>query len=369
MTSSACNKGEKVEEEKEPDFVYPAEQVLAFCTDAESNLYTYEADGRSIRVYDKAGTMTKEVPVQDSRYTNLCTDGNTLYAFSSVANEETRKNAYSLVGISMLDGSQEQLYENPLTWNVDSMEWINGSLYFLEKEVTDLAESAALDDLEGGYSYGGERLVRLNPATKEETELSVERLKAVLKKDENSLWVYAYDIEAGEYYFTVYDAKNGMFGEKYHVGKSMNGYINAFAYDEVYEKVLYVNVFKEAILAAEPMEANNQTSFYETAARPMSGNELQYRDGYTYFLSEGEVTRIKNSNYIRDNVALKIYSTSYYELPEGTGFNLNLEYVEEDAMAMALMAGDSDYDMLILSSGEPLAEQIRRIGAYEPLNQ
>lgn len=273
-----------------------------------------------------------------------------------------------LVEISLADGSVKSLYENPLSSTITGVELVNGSLYFLEMVPYEADESAALDDLEGGYSYYGERLMRLDPATRETDKVPAERLKGFCKKDEESLWLYAYDIDMGEFYFTEYNAKSGTCGERYYGGQAIDGFIRNLAYDNTYGKLLHVDEFKAAMVAVEPENAGNQTSVLGTEARLKNWSSLQYQDGYTYFLSGGKVTRVRNSNYIRDNAPLKIYSTSFYALPEGTGFNLNLEHVDEETMAMVLMAGDSDYDMLVLSTAEPLARQIRRTGAYEPLN-
>lgn len=365
----ACQKEKEVIKEKEPDFVYPAEEVVSFCLDAESNLYTCEADGKSIRVYDKSGVKTREIPVEEGKYTNLCIEGDTLYSITFMSDEETGAKICTLVEIVPAENRRTILYQNPLVWAVNGMELINGSLYFMEKVVYDVGEAAELGDMEGGYSYYGEKLMRFDPVTREAEEVPAERLKGFCKKDEESLWLYAYDIEVGEFYFAEYNGKTGLCGEKYHGGQAVNGFLWNLVYDNTYGKLLYMDETKAAMLAVEPENANNRTSVLKTEARLENWSDLQYRDGYTYFLSGGQVTRVKNSNYIRDNVPLKIYSTSFYDLPEGTGFNLNLEHVNERTMAMTLMAGDSDYDMLILSTSEPLAQQIRRIGAYEPLNK
>lgn len=366
----ACRKEKEVIKEKEPDFVYPAEEVTAFCLGADGCLYACEADER-ICQYDKMGVQMKEIPAETRKYELLCVADDKLYAVISKAVTE---NAYEiesslLVEISLADGRVRDLYENPLPSTITGMELVNGSLYFLEMVSYEQAEAAALDDREGGYFYYGERLMKVDPATGEAEKILVERLKGFCKKDEESLWLYAYDIDMGEFYFTEYSAKSGTCGKRYYGGQTINGYIRNLAYDNTYGKLLYVDEYKAVMLAVEPESAENQTSVFETAAQLKNWGALQYQDGYTYYLSGGKVTRVRNSNYIRNNAPLKIYSTSFYDLPEGTGFNLNLEHVDEETMAMVLMAGDSDYDMLVLSTAEPLAQQIRRTGAYAPLNQ
>ncbi len=366
----ACQKEKEVIKEKEPDFVYPAEEVTAFAPGADGCLYVCEADERICR-YDKTGVRMEEVPAGTGKYEALCAADGKLYAAVSKTVMESGYEMESslLVEISLEDGSVRSLYENPPPSTITGMELVNGSLYFLELVPYNNAEAAALNDPEGGYFYYGERLMKLDPAAGEAEEIPAERLKGFCKKDEESLWLYAYDMDMGEFCFMEYDAKNGTCGERHYGGQAINGSIKNLAYDSTYGKLLHVDGFKAAMVAVEPESAENQTSVLGTTALLKNWSSLQYQDGYTYFLSGGKVTRIRNSNYIRDNAPLKIYSTSFYDLPEGTGFNLNLEHVDEETMAMVLMAGDSDYDMLILSTAEPLARQIRRTGAYEPLNQ
>lgn len=366
----ACQKEKEVIKEKEPDFVYPAEEVTAFGLGADGCLYVCEADER-ICGYDKTGVQIKEVSAEPGKYECLCVADGKLYAAVSRTVMESGYEIESslLVEISLADGSVRSLYENALPSTITGMELVNGSLYFLELAPYSEAEAAALNDPEGGYLYYGERLMKLDPVAGEAEEITVERLKGFCKRDEEGLWLYAYDIDMAEFYFTEYNVKGGTFGERHHEGQTVDNYIRNLAYDNTYGKLLYVNGFKAAVLAVEPENAGNQASVFGTTALLKNWSALQYQDGYTYFLSDGKVTRIRNSNYIRENAPLKIYSTSFYDLPEGTGFNLNLEHVDEETMAMALMAGDSDYDMLVLSTAEPLARQIRRTGAYEPLNK
>ena len=77
-----------------------------------------------------------------------------------------------------------------------------------------------------------------DPNEKKVNELSVDRIRHFCKKDENSLWVYAYDPEIGEFYFSEVDSRTEMVGEKYYVGNSLDGFVPAIAYDNRLERIL-----------------------------------------------------------------------------------------------------------------------------------
>ncbi len=368
----ACN-GKKRDIEnkrKEADFVYPVKNISAFCTDEEGNLYACEGEAGSLCVFDKDGVQVKQVNIKPMEYHGLCYVDGVLYATASKFVGETELSGMCLVQLSTEDGSQTVLYENPDAWTSRRLTYGNGQLYFLVLEAMDLADSATLSDPTGEYYYSGERLLCYSMESKEVKELPVDRIVAFAEKNDTTLWVYAYDMDYGKYYYATYDPETDTMGEKGYVGDYANVLIKTFAYDETVDKLLYADEFKSAVVAMEPGDLNSQSSFYQTEAGLSYDNELYCQDGRSYFLLNGEVHRIKNSNYIKDYEPLRVYYSSYeYKIPEGTGFEINMVEVDEETMALTMMAGDSDYDFLLLSSDSPVAEQIRRVGAYEPLNK
>ena len=368
----ACNgkKREVDNKDKEADLVYPAKNISAFCTDEEGNLYACDGETGSLCVFDKDGVQVEHVNIKPMEYHGLCYVDGVLYATASEFVGETELSGMCLVKLSMEDGSQTVLYENPNAWTSRRLAYGNGHLYFLVLEAMDLAEAALLSDPTGEYYYSGERLLGYSIESKEVKELSVERIVAFAKRDDTTLWVYAYDMDCGKYYYATYEPAADMMGEKGYVGDSANVLITTFAYDETEDKLLYADEFKSAVVAMEPGDLNSQSSFYQTEAGLSYDNELYCQDGCSYFLINGKVHRIKNSNYIKDYEPLRIYYSSHeYKIPEGTGFEINMVEVDEETMAMSMMAGDGDYDFLLLSTESPVAEQIRRVGAYEPLNK
>lgn len=366
-----CKKStEEKKVEKEADFVYPTDGVSLFCMDEVGNLYAYKKDTGSICVFDKDGVQTKSISVAEKEYFSLCYGDGVLYAVAT--DDETGKGMYlsgiCLVEISLEDGRQKTLYKNPNAWMAQELTYGNGKLFFIERELMETEEADLLSDPMGEYYYTGERLMCYSMETGSVEELFVDRIRAFTKKDEKTLFVYAYDFDYGKYYFATYEPESGVLGEKSYVGDYFNVFLEHFSYDAESGKLLREEVLKSVLVAMDPAEIDNQSSFY-TVDGVLGGTGLWCQDGRSYFLLNGEIHRIKNDNYIRDYDPIRIYYNSHvFTIPEGTGFEINMVEVDEETMAMAMMAGDSDYDFLLLSTDSPVAEQIRRVGAYEPLN-
>jgi len=367
-----CGKNKKSNEniEYEADFLYPVDGISAFCLDDEGNLYTYVEEASSICVFDKNGVQTKCVKTEPKKYYELCCGDGVLYAYVSENTDDFFTSKPYLVEISLVDGVQKKLYESLDAWTVQGMECCNKKLYFIEKEPVDDLEAELLSDPSEEYYYNGEKLICYSTEIGRAEELSIERIKTIAKRDELTLWIYAYDMDYGKYYFAIFEPETGIVREKSYVGDYFNVFLERFAYDAENDKLVRGDEFISTLVAMSPENINSQSSFYTVEAEITGLNGLVCQNGRSYFLLNGEIHRIKNSNYIKDYEPLKIYYSSHeYKMPEGTGFEINMEEADEETMAMAMMAGDSDYDFLLLSTDSPVAEQIRRVGAYEPLNQ
>lgn len=367
-----CGCGKKTAEmekkEWEADFVYPVTIKDVFCLDEEGNLYTYVEETRSICIFASDGTQVKQIETEPVAYHELCYGNGVLYAFVSIEDAQLSK-WYYLAEVSLEDGSHKKIYEASAVYGVCGLFFCNENLCFIEKKEYSSATAENLNDPMGEYYYYGEQLVCFSTETMEKEEIPIERVKTVTKKKDTEIWVYAYDMDYGRYYFAVYDLKAKSLEEKSYVDDQFNVFLDRFAYDIDSDRLLRVNMITSSVVAMNPEEINSQSSFYNIEAVSGASDRILCADGRTYFLVNGQIQRIKNSNYIKNYAPIKIYhSTFEYTIPEGTGFEINMINVDEDTMAMSMMAGDNDYDFLLLSTDSSVAEQIRRVGAYEPLN-
>ena len=362
-----------IEKGQEADFVYPMEGLSVFCLDEDGLLYTYLQETGSICAYNPKGELVRSVETEQRKFHELCYGDGRLYAFVSEDSENILYEKICLVEISLEDGSQTMIYENQKAWAVQGLTYSSRRLYFIEKDSTDSAEAELMSDPTGEYYYAGERLLCYSMETQAVEEIPIERVKAFAPKDSSAIWVYGYDMDYGEYYFAEYAPETGILQAESYVGDVFGGFnvfLDGFAYDAVCDRLLLADVFKAAVVAMDPKNINSCSSFYEIGEGLIGSGRLQCLDGRSYFLLNGKIHRIKNSNYLKAYEPLKIYFSSHgYSIPEGTGFEIDMMEVDEETMAMSMMAQDRDYDFLLLSTESSVAEQIRRVGAYEPLNR
>ncbi len=367
-----CKEKEKKTEqqqEKVPDVQYETSSVTAFCVDEQGKIYTCEEESDTINVYDVEGTKLSEIAVEDgtasgSRYTVLCAGEGVLYASDSAEK--------GIAAIDIATGESELLYatQDPGFWNLLDMTICNGSLYFIYQKPVELAEIQMLTDYEAGYNYMGESAVCLDLATKKTDEMDVPGVKRLCKKSDVEILFYAFDTENG-FYYCVYDTETGKYSAEYEAKQELDLRMSAvMTYDASLERLLYPDSVSGQLRAIDITKKASETEFYNTGLSGFGTHSLQCVNGCTYFVSDGKVTKINNSSYIMESTPLKICTvSSLYKPVSGIGYEVIVEELDKETIATKLLAGDSDFDLMILSSEYDLARQIERTGAYVPLNE
>ncbi len=352
-----------------PDVQYETGNVTAFCVDEQGNIYTCEEGTETINVYDAEGTKLGEIAVDGgtedgSRYMVLCAGEGVLYASDGVEK--------GIVAIDVTTGERELLYETqaPGYWSLLDMTVSNGNLYFIYQKPVELVEIELLTDYAAGYNYMGERVVCLELATKKVEELEVPGVKRLCKMSDSELLFYAYDAENG-FSYRVYDTETGSYSAEYEAKQELDLRMSAvMTYDDSMERLLYPDSISGQLRAIDITKKASETEFYNTGLSDFGTHSLQCVNGCTYFVSDGKVTKINNRSYIMENTPLKICTvSSLYKPVSGIGYEVIVEELDKETIATKLLAGDSDFDLMILSSEYDLARQIERIGAYEPLNE
>ena len=367
-----CKHDEKVPEkqEKVPDVQYETGKVTAFCVDIQGKIYSCEEGAETIRVYDTEGTKLKEIAVDGgtgagTRYTVLCAGEGVLYASDSVD--------MGIVAIDVLTGAKELLYPTPTPgfWNLFDMVFCNGNLYVMYQTPLEYADMQLLTDHEAGYEYLGETVVFIHPETKEVTELDVVGAKRICKKNENEILFFSYEPEKG-FLYREYDTKKKSFSAEYAAKQGLElRWAVVMTYDETMERLLYPGFFDGKLRAIDITREESETDFYNTGLSHFGVNSLQCVNGWTYFVVDGKVKRIDNGSYltVTENEPLKILRVSPRFAPAGgLGHEVVIENADSETITTKLLAGDSDFDLLFLTSESNIGEQIRRVGAFEPLN-
>lgn len=367
-----CKKKEKEPQraEKVPDVQYETGKVTAFCVDAQGKIYTCEEGVENINVYDADGKKLSAIAVEGgtgagSRYSVLCAGKDALYVSDSVE--------MGIVKIDISTGARELIYATPTQgyWNLLDMVVCNDSLFFMYRILLDYADQQMMSDIEAGYSYYGETVVCLDTGTKEAKELEVSGVKRLCKKSENEVLFFAYEQDQG-FVYRVYDAKKKTYSAEYEADPELNlRWSSVMAFDDNIKRLIYPAANDGQLRAIDITKLESEIDFYNTGLSYLGTNSLQCVNGCTYFAVDGKVTKIDNSSYIKitENGPLKImFIEPVYPSAEAMGHEVVTKKSETEEIAMKLLAGDSDYDLLFLSSNDPIAEQIRRTGAFEPLN-
>ena len=367
-----CREKEKKpvqQQEKIPDVQYETGKVTAFCVDEQGKIYTCEEGIETINVYDGEGTKLSEIAVDGgtesgSRYTALCAGEGKLYVSDSVEK--------GIAAIDIATGEKELLYatQDSGYWSLLDMTVCNGSLYFMYQKPVELAEIDLLTDYAAGYNYMGERVACLELSSKRAEELEVPGVKRLCKKSDVEILFYAYDAENG-FSYRVYDTATGSYSAEYEAKQEIDLRMSkVMTYDASMDRLLYPDSTSGQLRAIDITKKASETDFYNTGLSNFETHSLQCVNGSTYFVLDGKVTKINNSSYIMESTPLKICTvSSLYKPVSGIGYEVSVEELDKETVATKLLAGDSDFDLLILSSEYDLARQIERTGAYEPLNE
>lgn len=189
--------------------------------------------------------------------------------------------------------------------------------------------------------------------------------KSIAAKGADELLIYAQDDE-GMAYVMAYDVPKKTFSKKQYIPDRIEG-VTDLAYDETLELLLFLN--DQGIWMAFWEALSDAVFAYDGNGAQLSS--LQCRDGKTYALSRGEqgsVICVENQSVNFEIPALKVYTLDEFKNTPDCGFNIQFEEITANELRLKILAGDTDYDFLLLDSQWDLGYHVARIGAYSALN-
>lgn len=355
-----CNKSQEEETEKKDKSIseLAISGLSSFCVDETGEFYYYAANG-------------------DSTIYKCAMDGTPVAQFLITADEKTPE-TYGYVG-----------EEPPLTaLNFSALCMYGDTLYFfrglksslLELNVT-TGKSRHVAVLNGFYTVlqmaAGERTLmlpnfteagkqffvyRLDTNTLE--EVPVERVQNVAHGAGDSYWLNVQD-EDGSYYFQEYQADTGEVSEEY--ASNFTYELSDMVYDEEAD-LMYGMLYSAQYVCFHPRDPKKVSRF---TAQPVyvSPANPQIAGGRMY-VSDGDTDKIYHFNteaYVTWNKPLKGYVTSELATTEWAGYNIDLEVIDWDELALKVLAEDRDYDFVILDTSAAEATALRDAMAYLPI--
>lgn len=351
----ACSK--KAEEEKEQAdrtiSRYEMPGLLGYCVDeageylyctvkGSSSVYQYGTDGSFIKeIAVVADAEEEDVQVYQDDLTSLCIRGNSLYCF--------RERNGCLIEINTETGEGRvcgRLTGIPTIRKITAQQDTLLLLMFPEMGVGIL------------------QTVLLNLQTGEFTTLAIESPIAVTSGMEGDYWVEAYDDNG--FYFQKYNTDTNFFSEQYRTNfveelsdityvqeeNAIYGYMPA--------ELQYVRLIPEQALVAARFPAQRLYTYESNMM--MAGARLFVSD-----TSLGNIYSFEPLAYVEDNAPLKGYVLDLTNVPDWGGYNIDLEELSWDALALKVLAGDSDYDFVVLNTDMPETLAIRDAMAYYPI--
>ncbi len=360
----SCACGRKTEEEKEQaDRTikrYEMPGLLGYCVD-EAGMYLYctVKGSASVYQYGTDGSFVKEIAVtadageedvqayvgedavRANYLTNLCINGDRLYCFRerngclleiNVATEEARVcgRLTTIPTIMKMAAQQDTL------------------MLLMYPEIGSGFLQAVLFDLHTGAF----------------TALPIENPIAICAGTEGEYWLEARDAEG--IYLQKYIADTDSLSEQYRTNfaeelsdmvyqpeeNAIYGYIPA--------QLQYVRLIPEQALVAARFPAQR---LYTYACNMMFA-------GVRIFVSDTSMENIYSFEpqaYVEDNKPLKGYVLDLANVPDWGGYNIDLEELSWDTLALKVLAGDSDYDFVVLNTDMTEALAIRDAMAYYPI--
>lgn len=350
-----CSKKEAEEKEQADRTIsrYEMPGLLGYCVDeageylyctvkGSSSIYQYGTDGSFIKeIAVVADAEEEDVQVYQDDLTSLCIHGNCLYCF--------RERNGCLIEINTETGEGcvcGRLTRIPMIRKITAQQ--DTLLLLMYPEI----------------GVGILQTVLLDLHTGEFTTLAIESPIAVTSGMEGDYWIEACDDNG--FYFQKYNTDTNLFSEQYRTNfveelsdityvqeeNAIYGYMPA--------EFQYVRLVPEQALVAARFPA--QRLYWHDCNMMMGGARL--------FVSDTELGNIYSFEplaYVENNTPLKGYVLDLANVPDWSGYNIDLEEMTWDALALKVLAGDSDYDFVVLNTDMAEALAIRDAMAYYPI--
>ena len=389
---SACNKKENVEEKmveplpvSEELFLYEGtEDVRAIAVDEEGYLYTatcitevdpekeikqseyvYEPFIQLFKVYDLEGNCIKEVEVGV---------GNGDIQFLT----EKEGKLYCIVTKSMLAEYRPTLYTiDTKTWEVTELYGFEdyssidnftqvGDYFYVIGQLKEMpSKNYELHSSVIRYVYCGECISRIKVGEEnpQEERLPIDFPMDIVGTKQDTLLIYHYSEEEGF------------------------GFLEFRPEENVLEHVAWKTTSTGATYFTECENgfifSRGDGTFYGTVdglEAEVSGHTIsiwdvpKYQRGFLFYINYvGEtkvVERFGISNLIKKNTPIRFFiAEDTIQEPYGCGYSMKKDVASSEKFALKVLAGDSDFDALLLNSRNEVAYNIKEKGAFYALNE
>lgn len=345
---------------------FTVENLLEFCVHPKSgDLYCSLSGESAICHYDAEGKYVERFPIEadedkellmlmpgvdgyDQELTGLCIDGDTLYCY--------RWAKQTLMSLDLVTG------ESRVCMDMESI-----TIHKAEALGNTILLYGILNTDVGASGYSTSKLLLLNPDTGEWGELSIGGQPMGITKDRESgvFWLTGYEEGTG-YFLQKYDPGKRALSEQYETG------LQDFIEDIVYvpeEKALYGYVMNT--MEYVKLVPKNAQAISRFKVRPLQWGmpRMQAKEERLYVQGgqPGMIYAFNPEGYLANNKPLKGYVLQTADIDNWLGYNIDLEKISWEDLALKVLAGDADFDFVILSTDMPEVLALRNAMTYQPI--
>ena len=390
MVFSACQskKDEIVEEtSKEPfevsaeEFVYEGtKEIDAIAVDEEGYLYTvtciteleedaivdastYSSFVQLFQVYDLEGTCVKEVELTlgTGNIGFLTAKGNKLYCIAMKATVEPVTWGPALYQIDIKTWEVDEIYYFETYSYIDNVVFI-GDYFYVIGRLKDVPEKEyTLHPDIDFYTYQGECIsrIKMGEETPQEEIIPVDFPMDIVETSKNTLLIYHYNEEKG-FGFLEFDPEKVTLAE---VGwrKYQDSITNLTRCKDGFLFLKNSGIYYGTLDNIESRLSKKDIAFM--------GN-FAYQRGFLFYMLPEGIERIGVNALIKSNTPIHLLSYKEYtpSVYDG-GYQVEKTVLEGENYALKVLARDSDFDMYLLESREPISYNIKEKGAFYALNE
>ena len=368
---AGCGKGEQTsnlqqqEEEMYPyaeDFSY-ADTVncSAITADANGLLYTatYGSNTQKIRVYDLDGNCVEEKVLGASTGDAKLLEAGEGALYLLVPELDCLNVLYEVDTTTWQARKLYSFYEYGYMQNlvrIGDYVYVFGRLLNAERKEYEQYSEEYL------YTYDGETIGRLSVSAEipELELLPLDFPKDIFSTANNTLGVYGYTEDRG-YVIMEYMPETGEV--KVVTQKDRGNYI---CFEQCEQGYLFEKSQRLVYGTMDGAEA-------EVLGEEIHFSRIIYNAGFVFFKNyQEEVQRIYVKGELKDNKTIQFLSSAWisgFDMPYGCGYKMEQMTLDAEAFALKVLAQDRDFDVYLLSSREGTSYNLKKNGAFYPLNE
>ncbi|NLJ95561.1 MAG: extracellular solute-binding protein [Clostridiales bacterium] len=372
-----CNKNneELILLDVESDFVhYNAKNITAYTVDQEGSLYTSELindifdyslheqpNGVTLHKYDLEGheVFSHEFDNTIDFIGSMTVYGSKVYFTTSGYNSDGPCEV--LYSYDIETDSLERLYDFNYLYSVKQLIYHNDRIYLLEN-----IASAPNNETKGSNTFTGQSLVYYSFIDENVYGLGVSNPIGMALNEDGTLLIYNYLNNEG-YNMLKYDPTNDSIKV---IARLETSKFKFFATSDFGNKIIYTNdTYPRGLVISEITSMNEEAELYPDATNFHPG--IYHVKGQVYCMTNSrDLVRFTLNTFQKDNRAIEYILAGFQpDEPFGCGYSMKRTKLEEDKFALKILAQDKDYDLCIMNTSSYSSYNIKKNGAFYPLNE